>query len=471
MCGIIGIANAEQAAPLLREALLQLQHRGQDSCGIVTSGEWKFNTKRGPGDIDEALPKDLSFLSGRDGIGHVRYSTFGATDWEELKKNVQPQWVGFPFSIAMAHNGNITNPREVCHKYGFEPETNVDIEYILKPFALELGNATTEDVENGHLMEAAHNIMQTVNGAYSVVGLVRCKSGECKLFAFADPHKIRPLVYGVQGGSFAFASETVALDALGYEILGDVKPGEIVIVDGDELAQEQVCPGEPRHCFFEWIYFSRPSSVIEGISVYEARKRAGIQLAKREDVDFDTISYVPDSGRQFGEGFCEVLQKPLYDTLDKLRPAQRTFIARKQIRHREVRRKYNPIRKSVEGRKIIICDDSLIRGNTSRRIAALLYRTGAGEVHWRVTAKVTSPCFYGIDMPTYRHFVGRDRSDEETARKIGVDTFRANTPDEIARAIGLPLNNLCMGCIGGKYATDVSHLLERADGEIRPYEC
>lgn len=480
MCGIIGISDSKDAGELLWKGLEQLQHRGQDGAGIATWNGYRFDIRKGRGLADENLHASFA---GHMGIGHVRYPTFGkAEDREHVRRNAHPLYVEDPFPIAMAYNGNLVNAPELRRRYSDNPlvrddRIDTDLKYMLAAFQERVRRADKSDDDT--LFDIVGELMDELKGAYSVVLLM--KDGGCpKLVAFCDPHKIRPLVYGKSGESWAFASETVALDAINCRDVADVKPGEVVLVGENGMEKAQVRPGKPAHCMFEYVYFARPSSVIEGVSVYRARVELGHSLGSRDAHQIDVVMPVPQSGRGYARGYATARGLPLVDGFDRNTYIPRSFIAPNQ-RERDniVGRKFSVIRSEVCGRSIALADDSDVRGTTKRQLVAKLKAAGASAVHNRVGVTIASPCPFGIDMSTSQELMlsrvakncsGIEEYEKAVAAHLGADSASWNTPEEIVDAIGVPV---CFGCLrrdGSGYPFDVSEIFAHEGDGKRPYE-
>ncbi|MBM3323951.1 amidophosphoribosyltransferase, partial [candidate division WOR-3 bacterium] len=400
MCGIIGLMARREVSTDLVEGLLALQHRGQDSAGVLTSDD-TFHLKKGNGTVGSVFnKKNLSRLTGSTGIGHVLYPSVGPGSAEDA----QPFYVNHPFGIAMVHNGNVTNYadlRRELQSQDFRQLTSFsDVEPILNVFAEELDKTDLNRFNPASVFRAVRGVFGRVHGAYSVVALIHDRG----LLAFRDPFGIRPLVFARQGREFAFASESVAFDRLGFRRFGDVAPGEAVFVDlRGRVHRRQVQRGTPRPCIFEFVYIARPDSVIDGIDVYEARLRLGERLAvevARQGVQPDVVVPVPDTARPAASALASALGVQLREGLIKNRYIARTFIMHGQERRiLSVRQKLNPVRSQVQGRDVMLVDDSIVRGTTSREIVQMVREAGARKVFLAITAPpLRFPCVYGIDM-------------------------------------------------------------------------
>jgi amidophosphoribosyltransferase len=473
------------------DGLLFLQHRGQDAAGAATFAG-KFCLYKQIGMVREVFAQDdMTRHTGRVGIGHVRYPTIGGGDLDDA----QPFVVNSPFGIAMAHNGNLTNFKELreelqtrCRRH---VGSNCDVEVILNVFADELARriprdefdpsapATTEAV-----FEAVRGTFGRCRGSYSVCAVI----AGVGLLAFRDPYGIKPLIYGRKpdgdGVRWMVASESCALESLGYTVERDVRPGEAILFrEGAAPVERQVDEGRPRLCIFEFIYFASPASVIDGISVYKARLRLGNSLAKRwgerdgraraKPVDVDTVIPVPDSARPAAQEMASQLGRPFREGLLKNRYIGRTFImAGNENRKRGIRFKLSPVRLEIEGKRVLLVDDSIVRGNTAHEIIRMVRETGAQEVHMASSCPpLRYPCVYGVDMSTRREFVAQGRTDDEVRSRLGADTLLYQTVDDMVEAVRSPKDvdgrQFCMACMDGNYPTgDVTpEVLEEIEAE------
>lgn len=460
MCGIIGIVNRRRdAGPELVEGLLSLQHRGQDSAGVLTSDE-TIHLKKGNGTVSRVFnDKNLPRLTGLAGIGHVRYPTIGPGSVEDA----QPFYVNHPYGIAMVHNGNVTNyfalRRELVEKSHRQLASFSDLEPILNVFAEEMERSRRR-FSPSVAFDAVEGVFRRVRGSYSVVALVHGHG----LLAFRDPFGIKPLVFGRRGRDCAFASESVAFDRLGFGSFRDVQPGEAVLIDPlGRVHSRQVRPGRPRGCIFEYVYFARPDSVIDGIEVYEARLRLGERLAvevKRAQLDADVVVAVPDTARTAAGSLAETLGLPLREGLIKNRYIARTFIMHGQDRRAlSVRQKLNTVHSQIRGRNVLLVDDSIVRGTTSREIVQMVRDAGARKVFFAITAPpLRFPCVYGIDMMTRGDFIAKGRSTKRIGQTIGADALVYQSYDGLTAAVAGAdrRRHFCTACFSGKYPTAIS---------------
>ena len=448
-CGVVGISLGDDrdVAPLVYNALRALQHRGQESAGIAVFDGSRIRYRRGMGLVHEVLGDLMERpLRGAAGIGHVRYSTTGGSHSSNAQPFVATCDLG---DLAMGHNGDIVNAVEVMQDRqarGWAFMTSSDSELILRMLANDL-------VDHPSVPAAMTRVSKRIRGAYSLTMMVNGT-----VYGVRDPNGVRPLFLGRLEGGHIVASESVAIDALGGERIRDVKPGEIVELVGGEVESHSYAESPRRaHCMFEWVYFARPDSIIEGREVYKVRREIGAILAEEDPIVGDVVFGVPDSGRAHALGYA-MRKGVLYDEgLMKNRYVGRTFILPDQA-HREsdVRAKLNPIRSVVEGRRVVLVDDSIVRGTTMRRIVGLLRSAGAKEVHVRLgVPPIIAPCPLGIDMKTREQFLARGRSMEEIAKVIGADTVRYLTLEGLERAIGLPLEDLCTGCLTERYPVEL----------------
>lgn len=436
-CGVVGVYSkkGKKVAPALYRAMIALQHRGQDAAGFVV---WDngFVEKRGIGLVYDIFKDEDLAVEGAVGIGHTRYPTTGLC----LISDVQP-FRGI--DIAVSHNGQISNYKEMrasLEKRGFRLVSTVDSEVIV--YALH------EKLKEGKPVEdAVRHLMETADGAYSITGLI---GGT--LVAFRDPNGIRPLVWGENEEYIAFASESVALDALGIPHSADLGEGELAIVRGGKMEVKKIKNSGQRACMFEYVYFSRPDSTINGKNVMEIRKRLGIELAREHPANADLVIDVPDSARTAAAAYARALGIPHDEGLIKNRYVGRTFIMPNQEkRSGAVRMKLNAVRGVVGGKRVALIDDSLVRGTTLREIVALVRNAGAKEVHVRITCPpIRAPCFYGIDMSTYAELAAHTRTVGEIGKMLGADSLGYNSMEALKKAIGLPI---CTGCLDEGYPT------------------
>jgi len=445
-CGIVAVASNEPVSRELYYALRILQHRGQESAGIVTfDGETR--SKRGMGLVHEVFSKsDLDALAGRAGIGHVRYSTTGSS----VIDNAQPIVVSTAHGdIALGHNGDIVNAgllREELTRKGWAFMTTSDSEVIVRLLANELA-------KSGDVKRALKEFTRRLIGAYSLVLMINGTP-----YAVRDPLAIRPLCIGERDGSYMATSESVVFDTLGYKFVRDLKPGEIVeLHTGGFESFRLPHPTHTAHCMFEWVYFARPDSVLDGRLVYDARVKVGQQLAREHPVTADIVVPVPESGRAQAQGFSQVSGLPVVEGLIKNRYIERTFIMPEQAdREIGVLLKLNPIKSAVKNRRIVLIDDSIVRGTTIKKIVAILREAGAREVHLRIGCPpIKSPCYLGIDMKTRDQFIANERTVEEIATFVGADSLAYLSMQGLVRALNHPREDICFGCLTAVYPIEI----------------
>ncbi len=458
MCGFIGVIGAESAVREIYDGLIAIQHRGQDAAGIITY-DGRFHVEKGEGLVRDIFTEgSFERLKGRIGVGHVRYPTVGSGGAEDA----QPFTVNFPFGIVMAHNGNVANYDQLRGSLAEEGRRHLysgcDVEVVLNVFA----NALAREARDGFTVQALHEsiraVYRSVRGAYSVVGFIAGHG----LFAFRDPYGIKPIAIGRKGAAFAVASESVPLTTLGYELLPLGSPGELLFVDLDgQVSRERIEEGKSHPCLFEYVYFARPDSYIEGVSVYRARIRMGERLAgkfRTMGLRADVVIPVPDSARTAAMAMAQALGMPYREGLVKNRYVGRTFImANDGERKRSVRHKLNTIDEEFRGQEVLLVDDSIVRGNTSKKIIQLARAAGAKRVLFASTAPpLTHPCVYGIDMSTRREFVARDRTHAEVAKEIGADAVIYQDLADLEGAVGAgepKIGRFCNACFSGRYPT------------------
>lgn len=457
MCGIIGIIGQERAIDKIYPGLLALQHRGQDAAGAATF-ERGFQLKKGNGLVFNVFnAKNIERLTGNMGIGHVRYPTVGTGSAEDA----QPFIITAPYGIALAHNGNIVNffdlRRDLIENELRYLNSNCDAEVILNLLSVELSKMNLKKLAPEKLFAALRKLYTRLSGSFAVVAII-ANNG---LLAFRDPRGIKPLIMGSDGTSFCFASESVALDLLGYKEMTDVRPGQAVFIDSKHNSHtEQVAEGNTMTCIFEYVYFARPDSIIDGIGVYEARLRLGEELGKackQKKLKPDVVMPVPDTARGAALMVADMLGVRHREGLIKNRYIHRTFIMPTQEKRIEaVRLKLNPIRPEIQGKDVLLVDDSIVRGNTSREIISLVRSTGARKVYYALySPPLRFPCVYGIDMQTRGEFIARDKSVEEIRRSINADALVYQTVDGLIRGVGCGERDFCTACFTGVYPTEI----------------
>jgi amidophosphoribosyltransferase len=426
MCGVFGVYGHPEAANLTYLGLHALQHRGQESAGIVTSDGARLSAHRGMGHVIDVFPQEqLDKLKGPNAIGHVRYSTAGGS----YLKNAQPIAVDYARgSIAVAHNGNLTNSdqqREKLETRGSIFQTSSDTEVIVHLVAI----STQRSVE-----DRVADALTQVQGAYSLLCLT-----DKEMIAVRDPMGIRPLCIGeMPDGGHVVSSEPTSFDLIGANYVREVEPGEMVVFDKRGMRSTRPFPAVKRHtCVFEYVYFARPDSVLDGVSVYEARKNLGRALADEAPVDADVVIPVPDSGVPATIGYSERSKIPFEMALVRSHYVGRTFIEPQQsIRHFGVRLKLNPVSAVLKGKRVVVVDDSIVRGTTSRKIVKMLRDAGAKEIHMRISSPPTKwPCYYGIDTPTRGELIGSSHSVEEINQYITSDSLSYLSLDKMIGAV------------------------------------
>ncbi|WP_373848247.1 amidophosphoribosyltransferase [Achromobacter insuavis] len=468
MCGIVGVIGRGPVNQLLYDSLLLLQHRGQDAAGIATSQGNQFNMYKAHGLVRDVFrTRNMRALPGTSGVGQVRYPTAGSSASEE---EAQPFYVNAPFGIMFAHNGNLTNWRELRESlYRVDRRhinTNSDSEVLLNVLAHELQSAASGvSLDDDAMFRAVAAVHKRVRGAYAVVAQI---SGY-GLLAFRDPNGIRPLCIGRQetdeGVEWMVASESVALEGSGFAFVRDVEPGEAVFVDLDGRFVSRQCADNPQlvPCIFEYVYFARPDSLIDGVSVYDARLRMGEYLADKVARnmrlgDIDVVMPIPDSSRPAAMQLAARLNLDYREGLIKNRYVGRTFIMPGQaVRRKSVRQKLNAIGMEFKGKNVLLVDDSIVRGTTSPEIVDMARAAGANKVYFASAAPpVRFPNVYGIDMPTQSELIATGRSDEEIARAIGADSLiyqDLHDMQQAVRDINPKLSRFEASCFDGEYVT------------------
>jgi len=440
-CGVFGVyAPGRDVARLAYFGLYALQHRGQESAGIATCEGGHITTLREAGLVSQVFDEGkLRALEGDMAIGHVRYSTTGGGSWE----NSQPVWRDDGREVALAHNGNLTNAVELYNELrerGLSFRGTSDSEIMAALLSVE----EARPIEN-----AVEAVMPRLEGAYSTVVMTKRA-----VVAFRDPHGVRPLALGKLADRYVIASESCAFDIIGAELLREVNPGELISLTEDGLESRQVIPVTRRaHCVFEHIYFSRPDTRLEGRVVQRARGRMGEILWREAPVEADLVISVPDSGNPAASGFARASGIPQDDGLIKNRYVARTFIQPGQeLRKRGLRMKFNPLPEIVSGKRVVVVDDSIVRGNTTRQIVAMLRDAGAKEIHLRISAPpIRHPCHYGIDMSTREEMIAHERSVDEVAAELGADSLAYLSLEAVYDAIGVPASAHCDACFTGNY--------------------
>ncbi|GAB7387770.1 amidophosphoribosyltransferase [Bacillaceae bacterium] len=448
-CGVFGVYNHPDAPRLTYYGLHALQHRGQESAGIVASDGERLTNHRGMGLVTEVFGnEELQRLAGSMAIGHVRYTTAG----ESKLENAQPLLFRYRGGhLALAHNGNLVNAAQMknhLERQGSIFQTTSDTEVI----AHLIARSGYERIE-----EAVKESLRLIKGAYALLIMT-----EQKLLIALDPNGLRPLSLARLGDGYVVSSETCAFDTVGAQYWREVEPGELIVIDGDGFRSERVCGQTQRAiCSFEYIYFARPDSDIDGINVHLARKRMGNRLFQEAPVDADVVTGVPDSSISAAIGYAEAAGIPYELGLIKNRYVGRTFIQPSQeLRAQGVRMKLSAVRQVVEGKRVVMIDDSIVRGTTSGRIVRLLREAGAKEVHVRISSPpVMNPCFYGIDTSTREELIAAKKSVEEIREAIGADSLYFLSLEGMLEAIGRPAHEPnrghCLACFNGSYPTEI----------------
>ena len=473
MCGVIGIVGRDRVIQDLYDGLIVLQHRGQDAAGIMTY-DGHFHLQKGNGLAREVFnAENIMQLPGSVGMGHVRYTTAGSSS---DPNESHPFYVNSPFGIGLIHNGNLTNYQTLRSEVEKERylNTNSDTEVLLNVLAQEIVNLKLKKLQPKDLFEALKKVYLRVKGSYSVIALI----SDYGLLAFRDPQGIRPLVMGkratAKGDEYIVSSESVVLDTLGFEKIKDVAPGGAVLIDlKHKVHTMQILPPDFHPCLFEWVYLARPDSVLDEVSVYKARLRMGKLLAKKirkANIDIDVVIPVPDTGRTAALTIAYDLGVKYREGLIKNRYIGRTFIMPGQaMRQRSIKYKLNPIPLEMKNKKVLLVDDSIVRGNTSRKIVEMVRQAGAKKVYFASMAPpLRHPCVYGVDMPSRKEFVANGLTEPEIAKAISADgVFYQDLKDliEAVRRGNQRIKNFCGACFSGKYPTEdvTEEVLARAE--------
>jgi amidophosphoribosyltransferase len=460
-CGVVAVSYpGHEVSRLVFDALYALQHRGQESAGMASANHETVTVVKDMGLVSAVFnDRSLAALDGHQVIGHTRYSTQGDSGWHAAQPVFRSQGI---FGFALAHNGNLTNTEELTERAGMLPGlllTDTDVVAELLAAAMESGQS---------LAGAMGSVLPAVEGAFSFV-LVE----EGRVHGIRDPHGFRPLCLGRFGGvdapeGWALASESPALDVMGATFVREVDPGELVTIEGTTCTSTQllVRAESAKLCIFEFVYFARPDAVLAGREVHGARRRTGELLARQSPVEADLVMGVPDSGVPAAEGYALASGIPFGQGLVKNRYIGRTFITPDQsARARGVRRKLNPLRENIFGKRLIVVDDSIVRGTTTRAIVGMLRDAGATEVHLRISSPPFRwPCFYGIDTPTRDELLASHRSIEEIRVFLGCDSVDYVSLEHLVEAIGAPDAGFCDACLTGRYPTRVPLVVRGTTG-------
>jgi len=442
MCSVVGIYGNENASKLAFYSLFAMQHRGQEAAGISSSDGTHIKTVKDRGLVTQIFKEDhFKILKGNMAIGHTRYSTAG----DDSILDAQPVFARYGLGeISIVHNGNLVNAKEIRDeliKIGAIFQTNMDTENLIHLIA--------KNYEKKRLKERIIDAVKKIKGAFSFVILSRTK-----MFVIRDPFGFRPLSLGkLKSGGYIVASETCAFELVGAEYVRDVKPGEMIIFENDEIKSEMIFESTPKQCIFEYIYFARPDSNVFGKNVYSVRKQMGRELARELPVVADMVVPVPDSGVAAALGYAQESGIPFEMAIMRNHYVGRTFIEPTQeIRDLKVKMKLSPIKHKIEGKKLVVIDDSIVRGTTSRRIVRMLKEAGAKEVHMRIASpKTIGPCYYGVDTPTKEELIASRLSTEEIAKYIEADSLAYLSIDSIVKAIKDKKENYCFACFDDNY--------------------
>lgn len=467
MCGIIGVVGQEAVNQSIYDALTVLQHRGQDAAGIITSDAKRLYIRRGNGLVRDVFhAKHMQRLKGNMGVGHVRYPTAGSSSASEA----QPFYVNSPYGISLAHNGNLTNAHELKREL-YEQDrrhinTDSDSEVLLNIFAQELSKEGSYKVGKDDIFSAVSGVHRRCKGAYAVV-LMITRDG---MVGFRDPNGIRPLCYGARESEdgtleYMLASESVALVTQGYHLIRDLEPGEAIYISKKGELHTQQCAENPRYntCIFEYVYFARPDSLIDDVFVHKARMRMGHKLADRinkewPDHDIDVVIAIPDTSRTSASELADTLDVKYREGFIKNRYIGRTFIMPGQTqRKKSVRQKLNPIELEFEGKNVLLVDDSIVRGTTSREIVDMARVSGANKVYFAsASPPIRYPNIYGIDMPAAHELIAHDRTEEEVAEAIGADKIIYLALEDLIDSVqegNSSLNKFDCSVFTGEYVT------------------
>lgn len=441
-CAVVGIFGHEEASKLAYFSLHALQHRGQEAAGISASDGKKLRTIKDRGLVTQVFDQEkLSTLSGRSAVGHTRYSTAG----DDSILDAQPVFARYDLGeMAIVHNGNLTNAKEVRDaliKKGAIFQTFMDTENLIHLIAKS---------QKEKLLDRIIDAVQRIEGAFSLVFLSRTK-----MFAMRDRFGFRPLSLGrLQNGGYVVASETCAFDLIGADFIRDVEPGELLIFEEDKAPQSiKIFDPEPKRCIFEYVYFARPDSHVFGQSVYETRKKMGAELARSKPVEADMVIPVPDGGVPAAIGYAQESGIPYETGIMRNHYVGRTFIEPTQeMRDLKVKMKLSPMVDIIKGKRLVVVDDSIVRGTTSRRIVRMLKEAGAAEVHMRISSPpTTDPCFYGVDTPDKDKLIASNMSVEEICDYIEADSLAYLSEEALLRSVQATDESYCTACFTGKY--------------------
>ena len=450
-CGVFGVwAPGEDVAKLTYYGLYALQHRGQESAGIAVSNGRQILVYKDMGLVSQVFDEStLESLKGHLAVGHARYSTTGASTWHNAQPTFHPTATG---SIALAHNGNLINTADLAQMVtDGEADGHLDLQLRKPPTSTNDTSVVTQLLAyhpGQTVEERAAELLPQIKGAYSFIWM-----DEHTLYAARDPQGIRPLVLGRLERGWVVASETAALDIVGASFIREVEPGELIAVDQDGLRTQRFAEAAPKHCLFEFVYLSRPDTVMTGQRVHSVRVEIGRKLAKAFPADADLVIPVPESGTPSAIGYAEASGIPYGVGLVKNSYVGRTFIQPSQtIRQLGIRLKLNPLRDVIEGKRLVVVDDSIVRGNTQRSLVRMLREAGAREVHVRISSPpVKWPCFYGIDFATPAELIANGITNEEICRSIDADSLGYIDMEDLVEATSVPKDDLCRACFDGVY--------------------
>lgn len=475
MCGIVGIIGNKPVSRFIYHSLFAIQHRGQSSAGKLTY-DGNIHVFKDYGLVRDIFDDEKKIdTPGLVGLGHTRYSTAGMDDIDSLKKNAQPEYLVNPF-LAAVHNGNVINCHEIMDKTARSPRTGCDIQCLLLPMADQLYK---KELSTEVIFNACKQVMKQVKGSYS--SLFLADSGEDPyLFAITDPHKIRPLVLGKKNGLYCLTSETRVFKKTNFEYVKDIPGGSVIIIDKKgNIFEKQLVKKTEMPCMFEFVYFAKPDSRIRGRSVHDVRVNLGRLLARNNPVDADIVVPVPESGRRYALGFSRESGIPLDEGIMKDK-AERSFIQQKQeSRDKIVEEGLSFLRAVLDGKKVVLVDDSIVRGTNVRKLVRGARRAGAKKVHIRIGCPpLIAPCYLGIDMRSRKEFLARSeegeiRSWDEISKEIGADSLAYIQPGDLETVIGFPV---CKGCVSfptgypSDLQKDVKKLYKKDEQGKRAYE-
>jgi len=442
MCSVVGIYGNKNASKLAYYALFAMQHRGQEAAGISSSDNGKIHTIKDRGLVTQIFKEEhFNILKGDMAIGHTRYSTAG----DDSILDAQPVFARYGLGeISIVHNGNLVNAKELREeliKIGAIFQTNMDTENLIHLIA--------KNYQKNTLKERIIDAVKQIKGAFSLIILSRSK-----MFAIRDPFGFRPLSLGkIKSGGYIVASETCAFELVGAEFIRDIKPGEMITFENGEIKSEMIFTPSPKQCIFEYIYFARPDSNIFGKNVYSVRKEMGRNLAKELPVDADMVVPVPDSGVAAALGYSQESGIPFEMAIMRNHYVGRTFIEPTQeVRDLKVKMKLSPIKHKIEGKRLVVIDDSIVRGTTSKRIVRMLKEAGAKEVHMRIASPATTgPCYYGVDTPSKDELIAAKHSVEEIRKYIEADSLAYLSIDGLIKSVKDNKENFCLACFDGNY--------------------